>query len=118
MNTRMMSHTHDPETSHLAAVQLDKHASARLKDALLILLDEKPRTADELTAVYMNQAEFHRWPIFLDSHNVKRRLSELHAKHRVIRETGHTRPSRMGRASTVWELALPVEEARTIVGMS
>ena len=116
MNINALSHTHDPETSSLAAVQLDKHASARLKDALLILLDEKPRTADELTAVYMNQAEFHRWPIFLDSHNIKRRLSELHSKHHVIRESGDRRPSRLGKASTVWELAVPVEEARLIVG--
>lgn len=118
MNTRTMSHTHDPETSTIAAVQLDKHASGRLKDALLILLDEKPRTADELTAVYMYTAEFHRWPIFLDSHNIKRRLSELHSKHHVIRESGDRRPSRLGKASTVWTLSVPAEEARTIVGLS
>lgn len=118
MNTRTMSHTYDPETSNLAAVQLDKHASARLKDALLILLDEKPRTADELTAVYFHQAEFRRWPQFADAHNVKRRLSELAKKHHVIRESGDRRPSRLGKASTVWELSVPVEEARTIVGMA
>lgn len=116
MNTRTMSHTHDPETSSLAAVQLDKHASARLKDALLILLDEKPRTADELTSVYFHQAEFKRWPLIQDAHNVKRRLSELHSKHHVIRESGDRRPSRLGKASTVWELSVPVEEARLIVG--
>lgn len=116
MNTRTMSHTHDPETSSIAAVQLDKHDSARLKDALLILLDEKPRTADELTAVYFHQAEFRRWPQFADVHNVKRRLSELAKKHHVIRESGDRRPSRLGKASTVWELSIELEEARVIVG--
>lgn len=118
MNTRAMSHSHDPLTSDLAAVQLDKHASARLKDALLLLLDEKPRTADELTAVYSHQAEFRRWPTFLDLHNVKRRLSDLHAKHHVIKESGEKRPSRLGKASIVWELAVPIEEARLIVAAS
>ena len=116
MNINAMSHTHDPETSSLAAVRLDKHASARLKDALLVLLDEKPRTADELTAVYFHQAEMHRWPLLDDAHNVKRRLSELHSRHHVIRESGDRRPSRLGKASTVWELSVPVEEARLIVG--
>lgn len=116
MNINAMSHTHDPETSELAAVQLDKHAMGRLKDALLILLDEKPRTADELTAVYFHQAEMNRWPFLEDAHNVKRRLSDLHQKHHVIRESGDKRPSRHGRASVVWELAVPVEEARLIVG--
>lgn len=118
MNTKTMSHTHDPETSQLAAVRVDPNASAQLKDALLILLDEKPRTADELTSVYFHQAEFRRWPQIADSHNVKRRLSELHSKHHVIRESGDRRPSRLGKASTVWKLAVPVEEARLIVGAS
>lgn len=118
MNTRTMSHTNDPLTSDLAAVQLDKHASAKLKDALLILIDEKPRTADELTAAYAHQAEFRRWPTFLDLHNIKRRLSELHAKHHVVKESGDRRPSRLGKPSTVWELSVPVEEARLIVAAS
>lgn len=118
MNIKTMSHTADPETSTLAAIQLDANASAQLKDALLLLLDETPRTADELTAVYMHQAEFRRWPRFEDTHNVKRRLSELHAKHHVIIESGEKRPSRMGRASTVWALAVPIDEARIVVGAS
>lgn len=118
MNMTTMSHTSDPATSHLAAIQVDPHDSAKLKDALLILLGEKSRTADELTTVYFHQAEFKRWPLLQDAHNVKRRLSELHKRHGVIRESGDTRPSRMGRASTVWELSVPVDEARRIVGAS
>lgn len=118
MNINTMSHSGDPETSRLAAIQIDPHASAQLKDALLILLDEKPRTADELTSVYYHQAEFRRWPQMADTHNVKRRLSELHSKHHVIRESGEKRPSRLGKASVVWQLAVPVEEARVIVAAS
>jgi hypothetical protein len=116
MNLNAMSHATDPITSKLAAESTDANVSARLRDALLILLDEKPRTADELTAVYFHKAEMERWPLLEDAHNVKRRLSELHSRHHVIRESGERRPSRQGKASTVWELAVPVEEARLIVG--
>lgn len=34
----------------------------------------------------------------------------------VIRESGDRRPSRLGKASTVWELSIELEEARVIVG--
>lgn len=117
MNLKAMSHTGDPETSHLAAIELYPDDSTKLRDALMLLLDEKPRTADELTAAYFHQAEFKRWPLIDDSHNVKRRLSELHTRFHVIRESGDRRPSRRGRASTVWELAVPVDEARRIGAM-
>ncbi|MGF3056191.1 hypothetical protein [Microbacterium sp. YY-01] len=111
-----LAHATDPATSHDAVVALNQDNSAALKDALLHLLAEKPMTADELTTAYTNRAEFKRWPIFTDWHNIKRRLSELHTHHKVIRPSGHTRPSRMGRKSIVWELSLALDEARIIVG--
>ncbi len=110
-----LSHSGDPLTSGLAVIQLDPEGRASLKDALLLMLGEKPMTADELTSAYVSRAETNQWPIYVDHHNVKRRLSELHTKHHVIRESGETRPSRMGRASTVWTLSVPLEEARVIV---
>jgi len=117
MNTTPLAHNGDPQTSHDAVVQLDPVGRATLKDALLVLLDERPRTGDELTSAYAGQAEFRRWPTYMDLHNVKRRLSELHTRHHVIRESGETRPSRLGRKAVVWELAVPLEEARIVVAM-
>ena len=117
MNNTPLAHNGDPQTSHDAVIQLDPEGRSTLKDELLVLLDERPRTGDELTAAYAHQAEFRRWPTYLDMHNVKRRLSELHTRHHVIRESGETRPSRLGRNAVVWELAVPLDEARTIVAM-
>lgn len=117
MNINAMSHTHDPETSRLAAVKLDPEGRESLKQAIIALLDEHPRTGDELIAAYASHAEVNRWPLIADLHSVKRRLSELHTVHHVVRESGETRESRMGRQATVWELAVPASEARVIVSM-
>lgn len=117
MNTTTMSHTSDPETSAEAAEKLNPHDTLRLKLALIDLLADTALTADELTDVYFQVAEFRRWPRWADKHNVKRRLSTLHTIHHVIQKAGK-RPSRMGRASTVWELSTSVDEARRIVGAS
>lgn len=118
MNTRTMSHTSDPITSSDAAAQVNPHDTLRLKLALIELLSIRPRTADELTKAYAASADYLEWPHLIDSHNIKRRLSELHRRHAVIRESGLTRPSRMGRAATVWELAISADEARAIVNAS
>lgn len=118
MNTRTMFHTSDPVTSTLAASQVDPYESNRLKLALVDLLDEAPRTADELTEAYFNLAFVNGWPQLHDSHNCKRRLSDLHKKHHVIRESGDRRPSRMGKLATVWELSVPAEDARAVVNAS
>lgn len=112
-----LAHAGDPETSHLAAAQLDPEGRVSLKQAIVALLDERPRTGDELIAAYATQAEIHLWPLVADLHSVKRRLSELHKLHHVVRESGETRLSRLGRKSTVWELAVPAEEARLVVAM-
>lgn len=118
MNTNTMAHANDPETSHLAASQVDPHDSARLKHALIDLLAESPRTGDELTAVYFRLAEINGWPRLGDAHNIKRRLSDLHARHHVIRESGVRRPSRLGKLATVWELAMSADKAREVVKAS
>lgn len=116
MNVRAMSHRGDPATSNEAATRL--HDTSRLKGALVELLADAPLTADEITTVYFQVAEFRRWPTYADQHNIKRRLSELHRRHHVIRETGERRPSRLGRAATVWGLSVPVEEAHRILEAS
>jgi hypothetical protein len=114
---RYLSHTGDPDTSNTAALQLNAQGRQSLKEALIELLDERPRTGDELTAAYFHQAEFRRWPQFSDRHSVKRRLSDLHTIHHVIKESGETRPSNLGKRATVWMLAVPANEARLIVAM-
>ncbi len=113
MNVRALSHRGDPATSREAATLLGD--TLRLKRALVELLADAPLPADEITTVYFQVAEFRRWPSYEDRHNVKRRLSELHRRHHVIRESGERRPSRLGRAATVWELAVPVGEAHRIL---
>lgn len=118
MNTRTMSHTSDPMTSSDAAAQVNPHDTLRLKLALIDMLDRKPRTGDELLTDYAYIYEICGWPLIADVHNIKRRLSELHKRHGVIRESGLTRPSRMGRAATVWELAISADEARAVVNAS
>lgn len=112
MNANTMAHANDPETSRIAASQVDPHGSARLKHAIIDILAEAPRTGDELTAVYFRLAELNGWPRLGDAHSVKRRLSDLHTRHKVIRESGDRRPSAHGRPATVWELSVGVDEAR------
>lgn len=117
MTSSRLAHAADPWTSENAAIQLDASAKLALKLAIITLLDEHPRTADETTRAYVSNAEVNRWPLLVDLHNVKRRMSELHTLHRVTRKSGVTRPSAMGRPTVVWELAVPAVEARTIVAI-
>ena len=114
---KLITHEHDPETSTTAAVDIDEKVLRTLKQALIVLLDEKPRTGDELTAAYFHRAGREGWPLYTDRHNIKRRLSDLHAIHHVIKESGKTRPSNLGKPATVWELAVPTNTARLIVAM-
>lgn len=116
-DTRLITHVHDPETSKTAAAQLDAEGRQSMKEALIELLDERPRTGDELTAAYFHKAEVRGWPFKTDRHNVKRRLSDLHVIHHVIKDSGQTRPSNLGKRATVWKLAVPAEYARLIVAM-
>lgn len=117
MNTRTMSHTSDPATSSDAASQVNPHDTLRLKHAIIDMLLEKPRTGDELVTDYFFMVDLLGWPVLNDAHNVKRRLSQLHTIHHVIRHAG-TRPSAHGRAAHVWELAISADEARAIVNAS
>lgn len=115
METDLLSHTGDPWTSGHAAVKIDAAGRATMKDAILLLIAEQPRTGDELARAYATNAEANRWPLTLDLHNIKRRMSELHTIHHVIRDSGEHRISAHGRPAVVWELAVPLEEARLVV---
>lgn len=117
MHPTPLSHSGDPETSTTAALQLDAQGRLSLKEAIITLLDERPRTGDELIGAYTARAEVNGWPLIADLHSVKRRLSELHTIHHVVKESGDTRPSNHGKAATVWALSTPAEEARIIVRM-
>jgi hypothetical protein len=114
---RHLSHRTDPETSSTAALQLDAQGRASLKEALIDLLAEKPRTDDELAAVYRHRAEVNGWPLILDLHSVARRRSELVHKHDVVRDSGDRRLSNMGRKAVVWELTETPDDAKAIIRM-
>lgn len=115
MDITHLSHRGDPETSGLASARLDPNQLSSLKDALIDLLAERPRTGDELTAAYFHRAERERWPLFEDRHNVKRRLSELVHKHHVVRDSGDRRMSARGRKSVVWRLTVAADDAKVTV---
>ena|SRR5690606_17126996 len=115
MDIAHLSHRSDPETSVLASAKLDPHQMTTLKDALIDLLAERPRTADEITFAYFHRAETEQWPLFEDRHNVKRRLSELVHKHGVARDSGERRLSARGRKSVVWKLTVPADYAKIAV---
>lgn len=124
MNTKAMSHTHDPETSTIAARKVSQRRSARVRRAIVHLLAEKPRTDDELVAAYRSRAETERWPLLPVMHEVKRRRSDMHTRFHVVKPSTDdygnktTRPSTEGNPSTVWTLAVPADQARQIVGLT
>lgn len=112
-----LSHTGDPDTSHMAALQLDAQGRQSLKEAIITLLDEKPRTDDELASAYRTRAEVNQWPLIRDLHSIARRRSELVHTHGVVIDSEKRRPSNMGRSAVVWQLSVPAEEAKKAVRM-
>ncbi len=118
MTLNELSHVDDPTTSSIAAVKLNPNDTLRIKFAIVALLAEKPRTADELIQQYRARAERERWPLISDLHNVKRRLSTMHTKHRVIAPTGEHRTGDYGRPVTVWELTMVPDAARVAIAMT
>ena len=112
---RRLSHTGDPETSNTAALKLDAEGRQSLKQAIITLLDEKPRTDDELVAAYRGRAEKSRWPLIQDMHSIARRRSELVHTHHVVVDTGERRMSNMKRPAVVWGLAVSAEFASMVV---
>lgn len=114
---KYLTHTGDPDTSRTAALQLDAQGRQSLKEAIITLLEAKPRTDDELVAAYASHAEMNRWPLIADLHSVKRRRSELVHVHGVVRDSGQRRLSNQGRKSVVWELIGPAEEARKTIAL-
>lgn len=120
MNTRTMSHTSDPETSTIAAKRVSRYRSARVRGAIVDLLAESPRTHDELIASYAGLAIMNNWPLLAHMHEVKRRCSDMHTRFHVVKPlvidgVKITRPSADNNPSTVWTLAVPIDEARQAV---
>ncbi|WP_350347216.1 hypothetical protein ABIQ69_11305 [Agromyces sp. G08B096] len=72
-----------------------------VRDAIVALLEEEPRTVTELTAAYCRLRLVNGWPFLTDLHNIARRTSDLHDRG-VIYDTGVRRPTRFGRPSAVW----------------
>lgn len=123
MNTRTMSHTSDPETSTIAANRVSRRRSALLRRAIVDLLAEEPRTHDELIEAYANLRAVNDWPLLTHMHEVKRRCSDMHTRFHVVKPlvidgVKITRPSADNNPSTVWTLAVPIDEARQTVSKS
>lgn len=116
MSTDHLSHVDDPSTSNHAAVTLNPNTSDAIKHAIVSMLAVQPMTGDELITAYQVKAERNGWPLILDLHNVKRRLSELHTKHDLIEPTGERRDSAMGKPSSVWRLNKPEQVCHIIIG--
>lgn len=122
MDPMMLAHRGDPETSKTSAKKVSKARTPLVRRAIAELLDQRPRTGDELIAAYRNGAEAHGWPLLRDLHEVKRRCSDMHTLFRVVRPVEDalgnkvTRLSAGGSPATVWELSVPVDVAQLIVG--
>lgn len=110
-----LAHIKDPDASRLAAEAQERNRSRnqRVKDALLELLAEEPRTSFELQDAYFSWRMVNDWPD-VQVYSVNRRLSELHNEHLVraaVDDHGQQvrRPSPSGATVTVWEI-VPLEE--------
>lgn len=111
---RTLAHRNDPDASVAAAEFQVRNASRnqRVKDAILGLLAEEPRTSFELQDAYFSWRMVNDWPD-VQTHSVSRRLSELHRDGRVraVRDAQGAqvrRPSPSGATATVWEI-VPAE---------
>lgn len=117
MNTDHLSHVDDPWTSNHAAVNLDPNATVGIMHAIITMLAEKPMTDDELKHAYQARAEREGWPLTLDLHNIARRRSTLHRKHKVVEASGEHRPSDHNRPAIVWRLTHAADTCRIIIGL-
>ena len=97
------AHTDDPDTSKLAALQLDPTAVGELKRAILVMLKPGPNTAFELRARYSKVAPLLGWP-HVQPNSINRRLSEL-KKDGLVFDTGERRETPDGRMAAV--MAVP-----------
>jgi hypothetical protein len=115
---RTLAHRNDPDASVAAAEFQVRNASRnqRVKDAILGLLAEEPRTSFELQDAYFSWRMVNDWPD-VQVHSVSRRLSELHRAGlvRAVEDAGGVqvrRPSPSGATATVWEIVPEQQEAQ------
>ena len=99
VEVKHLHHSHDPDTSRIAAEELSDMDAVR--EAIIELLEEEPRTVTELTAAYCSLRQANGWPFLADLHNIARRTSDLHQADRIY-DTGERRATRLGRPSVVW----------------
>lgn len=77
MNINAMSHTHDPEESRLAAINLSGHATERVMHIVVDLLDRHgPLTPAELERLYFQGQAIGDWPQ-VAFYSIHRRVSQM-----------------------------------------
>lgn len=100
VEVKHLHHSHDPETSRIAAESIDRDETSRVQQAILDLLAEEPRADFELIPAYFNLRVENDWP-FVQPHSIARRRSELHMLGRVY-DTGERRQTPYRRPAVVW----------------
>lgn len=95
-----LAHRGDPATSHNAVPTAADRA--RLKKALLELLERGDMTTSHLTTLYFTVASIHGWPI-VKSDSVAKRLSEL-VNAGQVSASGRTELGDYGKQVTVWSV--------------
>ncbi|WP_404474779.1 hypothetical protein [Microbacterium aerolatum] len=77
MNINALSHTHDPEESRIAAINLSGHATERVMHAVVDILDQQgPMTPAELEHHYFQHQQVNDWPQ-VAFYSIHRRVSQL-----------------------------------------
>lgn len=106
-DTAHLSHTHDPDTSKIAASLAE--GREQVKAALLWLLahergdSEHGLAAFEATERYFRTASVRGWPLGIQPHSVPRRMSELHMAG-LVHDTGARVMTVWNRPAVVWGL--------------
>jgi hypothetical protein len=115
---RVHAHRGDPDASIAAAEYQARNSSRnqRVKDAILGLLAEEPRTSFELQDAYFSWRMVNDWPD-VQVYSINRRLSDLHNAGLVRavvdgEGTQLRRPSPAGATATVWERVPEQQDAR------
>lgn len=77
MNINALSHTHDPEESKLAAINLSGNATERVMHAIVEILDSRgPMTPAELESFYFRNREANDMPV-VAFYSIHRRVSQM-----------------------------------------
>ena len=77
MNINALSHTHDPEESRIAAINLSGVATERVMHAVVdILAAHGPMTPAELERFYFEHTMVNDWPV-VAFYSIHRRVSQM-----------------------------------------